>query len=363
MNRYFLDESGHGGDLASSSTLDFGGQPVFALACVGVQDEGALVAELDRLRESYSCGAGELKSSALGNRLPALGGELVDWLIRHDAAIFIELVEKRFFVTIHVINNLLCGRYGLDEVDQASRSQFAEFLNGKAFDPVLLSYMAACRSQSMDDIRAVLNLLWDLLDESDEDLARTLQILTMYARDDAVSSDAEVARFLPIPDENPAGKRVWMLPNLQCFTNIYGRINKSRPDGLDGVTCVHDVQLQYDKVLGDGKAMLETLARQGAMPNVPFADYRLRGQVTLAFATGDEEPCLQAADILAGLTMRFVRTGLPRGGKCDAALRDAFFQLHDIGNPFTAAGLNLGVSDAVLDHLQLPNVSAAPFVF
>lgn len=32
---YFLDESGHGGDLASARDLDFAGQPVFALACVG----------------------------------------------------------------------------------------------------------------------------------------------------------------------------------------------------------------------------------------------------------------------------------------------------------------------------------------
>lgn len=336
---------------------------MFALACVGVHDESALATELDRLRTKHRCGDGDLKSSALGNRLPVLGSELVEWLVRHDAAIFIELVEKRFFVSIHVVNNLLCGRYGLDEVDQTSRSQFAEFLNDKSFDAVLLAYLAACRSQSLDDIRGVLNLLWDSLDESDEDLARTLQILTMYARDDALRSDAEVNRFLPIPDENPTGKRVWMLPNLQCFTNIYGRINKSRLDGLDGVTCVHDVQLQYDKVLGDGKAMLETLARQDAMPNVPFADYRLQGQVTLAFATGDDEPCLQAADILAGLTMRLVRTGLPRGGKCDPALQVAFFQLHDLGNPFTAAGLNLVVSDAVLNRLRLPNVPAAPFVF
>ena len=49
MNRYFLDESGHGGDLASSAALDFSGQPVFALACIGVSNEDALAAELERL--------------------------------------------------------------------------------------------------------------------------------------------------------------------------------------------------------------------------------------------------------------------------------------------------------------------------
>jgi hypothetical protein len=43
MERYFLGESGNGGDLASSTVLDFSGQPVFALSCVGIADEPAIM--------------------------------------------------------------------------------------------------------------------------------------------------------------------------------------------------------------------------------------------------------------------------------------------------------------------------------
>lgn len=362
MERYFLDESGHGGDLASSTALDFSGQPVFALVCVGIDDEPGLTSELERLRSKHKCGTGELKSSALGAKLPAFAYDLMTWLVDHDAAIFAELVEKRFFITIHVVNNLLCGLYGLDEVDQESRSMFAEFLNAPAFDATLLAYLGACRSQSLGDVLDVLNQLWDALDESDEEIARTLQVLTMYARDNARREDA-VDVFLPIPDLSATGKKVWMLPNLQCLTNIYGRINQSRPQGLDGVTLVHDVQLQYDKVLGDGKAMLEKLAAENAMPVVPFADYNLRGNVTLAFASSVDEPILQAADILAGCAMRFVRGGLPRARRGDLGLRGPFFELFELGNPYTATGINLVVSNAVLDRLQIPHIPAAPFVF
>ena len=60
VNRYFFDESGHGGDLASAKALDFAGQPFFALACVGAADAALLTAELDRLRVKYACGEGEL---------------------------------------------------------------------------------------------------------------------------------------------------------------------------------------------------------------------------------------------------------------------------------------------------------------
>lgn len=361
MDRYFIDESGHSGDLAAATDLDFAGQPAFSLACIGIKDITALEAELDRLRAKHGCGTGEIKSSALGSRLPSFAADLVAWLLAHDAAIFIELVEKRFFITIHLVNNLLCGGYSLDAVDQSTRSQLAESLSRKQFDAVRLAYMAACRSQSLVDIRMTLKLLWEALAESDEPTDQALTFLILEACRDASPSNASAERFLPLPDEGPTGKRVWMLPNLQCFTNIYGRVNRSRRRDLDGVTFVHHAQMQYDKVLGDGKVLLEQLAAEGAMPFVPFADYRIRGKVELAFASTEEQPCLQAADILAGCAMRYLRVGAK--GKKPAALRKAFFDLYEAGDPNTTTGINLVASQILLDRLEIPNIPAAPFTF
>ena len=362
MDRYFLDESGHGGDLASSASLDFSGQPVFALACVGVNDEKALVAELERLRAKYRCGKAELKSSTLGKKLSDLASDLIEWLVAHDAAIFAELVEKRYFLTIHIVNHLLCGPYDLVEVDQHSRSSFAELLNEPEFASVQLAYLGACRSEEIGDLRDVLNLLWDALDRFDEDVARDAQILTMYARDRASTTDARASDFLPIHDVSDAGKKVWMLPNLQCLTNIYARINQSRIQNLSAVVLVHDVQLQYGKILGEAKETMEDLSARNAVPITPFADYRLRGNADLIYCHASEETCLQVADILAGSMMRFVRSGLDQKVRGDTRLRDAFFQLYDYGNPFRATGLNLVVSDRVLDRLGIATIAAAPFV-
>lgn len=362
MNRYFLDESGHGGDLASSAALDFSGQPVFALACVGVPDEEALVAELERLRTKHRCGAGELKSSGLGAKLPVFASDLIEWLVEHDAALFVEIVEKRYFLAIHIVNRVLCGPYTLDEVDQVSRSMMAEFLNGTDFDDLLLKYLGACRSQSIDDIRDVVALLWTTLDRSDEDIARTAQVLTMYARDRVQRAEAKADDFLPLADESVTGKKVWMLPNLQCLVNAYGRVNQSRLQGLDGVTLVHDEQLQYGKVLEDAKALLEELAAQNAMPITPFSDYQLRGHAALVFATDADEPCLQAADILAGCAMRFARTGMQRKGRSSPELARAFFRLLDAGDSMLATGINMVISDPVLQRLQVPHILSAPFM-
>lgn len=78
VDHYVLDESGHGGDLASAKDLDFAGQPFFALACVGVADAALLTVELDRLRAHYACGEGELKSSKLGKKLHVWAYDFVE---------------------------------------------------------------------------------------------------------------------------------------------------------------------------------------------------------------------------------------------------------------------------------------------
>jgi len=358
VDRYFLDESGHGGDLASAKALDFAGQPFFALACVGAADATLLAAELDRLRVLYACGEGELKSTKLGKKLTPITGELITFLGRHRWPLFVELVDKRFFVAIHIVNHLLCGPYGLDDVDMASRNMIAEFLSDEDSDAVLMAYINACETLSMTSVVTVIDLLWNWLDRSDAEIARTAQVLTMFARDRVRKSSAKAEEFLPIADESATGKKVWMLPNLQCLTNIYARLNQSRPASLNGAQLVHDGQMQYAKVLEDSKTLIEQLAAEVALPIVPFADYRLRGRGDLIFTTGKIEPCLQAADILAGCAMRFARDGKARKGRIEKPLRAVFHRMIDAGNPMQATGINLVMSTRLLETLGVPHIPA-----
>ncbi|WP_380784818.1 DUF3800 domain-containing protein [Sphingomonas sp. R86521] len=360
MNRYFLDESGHGGDLASSTKLDFSGQPIFALACLGVADEGALACKLEQLRTTYGCGSGELKSSDLSTKLPAVAVNLATWLVENGADLFIELVEKRYFIAIHIVNRLLCGPYGLHDVDQLTRIQLVETLADRTFDPVLRGYLEACRSQSLGDVAATLQLLQEVLARSRDGISPIGRFLARFASQRVQNGNATTHDFLPIADESSTGKKVWMLPNLQSLTNIYARINQSRRH-LDGVALIHDVQLQYGKVLHDAKASMEAPTQQIDVPFTPFADYRLRGRAVLTFAEATAEPCLQAADIMAGCAMRFGRSASLRPNK-GTALRDAFLAMLAAGNPLRGTGINFVASDRTLRRLQVPYAAAAPFV-
>jgi hypothetical protein len=315
--RFFLDESGHSGDLVRGR-LDFAGQPIFALACIGVRDEAALSEELKRLRRDHRLAGAELKSSALRSRLPAIGGELARFVIARNWPIFVEVVEKRFFVAIHIVNNLLCGGMGTNHVDLVSRNLMAEYIADHGPDDMFQAYIEACERLTIDQVRAVIEALWRWTDAQNEATARLVQVLTLYARDRVQSPTADPASFLPIADVGPNGKAVWMLPNLQCLTNIYARINQYAGSALGCAELIHDEQLQYGKVLEDAKAQMEELATQAAMPFMPFADYRLLGAARLSFATSLAEPCIQAADLLAGFTNALRQAG-PRGKRSGPA--------------------------------------------
>lgn len=357
---YFIDESGHSGDLASTKALDFANQPVFALACIGVSDEQGLADELERLRAVHRCGPGELKSDMA--RLPHFVADLVAYLEASDSPVFIELVDKRFFIAIHIVNHLLCGGLGPDRVPMPERNALAEFLTDGRSDQILLDYIAVCRNPSIESVRAVLQALWVWLDESDEEVARIAQFLTMEARDRLNLGETPLDGFLPLADRTGTDRMVWMLPNLTCLTNIYARIKLSRPEGVDGITLVHDEQLQYGSVLADNKALMEDLARQGNAPSALFANYDLSGVADLRFAASTSEVCLQAADLLAGCAMRFARGAIARRRKPDPALRVAFFALLGLTDPSEGRGINLVFTYAALEQMGVPVFRLPPWL-
>lgn len=357
---YFIDESGHSGDLASARALDFANQPVFALACIGVADARGLTEEMERLRAIHRCGPGELKSDMA--RLAPFVIDLAAYLEASDCPIFIELVDKRFFIAIHIVNHLLCGSLGIDRVPMAVRNAVAEFLTDGPSDAILLDYMTACRSPSIEAIRTLLEMLWTWLDASDEDTARIAQFLTMEARDRLNLGKSGLEDFLPLADRNDADRMVWMLPNLTSLTNIYARINLSRPDGVDGVRLVHDEQLQYGAILAANKKLMEDLSRQGAVMPALFADYDLTGAAEFRFVTSTDEICLQAADLLAGCAMRFARDAMTKRRRLTPKLRDAFLALLSLTDEARGRGINLVFTGAALDAMGVPVFRLPPWM-
>lgn len=354
--RYFLDESGHSGDAADvGEAFDFGNQPIFALACIGVADEAELGEALQRLRLKHRFQGAELKARSLKGKLPAFALDLLEILAERGCPIFVEVTDKRFFLCVHIVDRLLGADGSGVQADATSRNAMAEYIRNGAPDAVLRAYADACTAPSPKAVQFAIAALAGWLEpQTTDEMGRLLQQVTRLAAKRAAALEIDPLEFLPLFDTGPHGKPVWMLPNLQCFTNIYARLNQSLDCDMDEVELVHDEQRQYGPILCDAKALMETMGDQA--PLMPFADYRLRGMARLRFTTSSEEPCIQAADILAGFVMRYVKDGLAAPDAILESDRRAFLTLLSTADPVQTTGINLVMTKRDLDRLAIPTV-------
>lgn len=107
MRTYYIDESGNTGDaVRTGEKFDFGAQPLFTLACIGIDDPASLKGELARLKTLHAVQGVELKSSSIRNK-PGFVRDLIAYLKRQCCPLFIEVVDKKFFICAHVVSTLL----------------------------------------------------------------------------------------------------------------------------------------------------------------------------------------------------------------------------------------------------------------
>ena len=163
IERFYLDESGNSGDAAlPGAAFDFGGQQIFALACVGCADAAGLGVELARLASRYRIKSTELKSTALIGK-PGVAADIAAFLETAQLPLFIEVVDKRFFVAAHMINHLIMPAVG--DVDFSPKGQwlrnvFAEYLYREAPSAAFATFVEASGRLATLVSKPVLTRLW-----------------------------------------------------------------------------------------------------------------------------------------------------------------------------------------------------------
>lgn len=349
---FFIDESGHSGDLVKTGkAYDFLDQPYFALACVGVKNEPRLIHLVSELKLRHRLPPGELKSKGLVSK-PAFVAELIETVLNEGMPIFVEVVDKRYFVCIQlVISQLLSPSlgYGHDPKSDLLRNMLVDFLYDHVSDHVLDQFVGSCIGPSDYSLMSAFGSQFrfaQALQLNDQTAEFGLAVEQMvrdaivkYKKMRVGDSRAHV-RFLPSPDLNKHGKSVWMFPNLTSFTNIYARINYFCKRRLEGVRIVHDQQLELDQILRDAKLSAEVMKDSGNVPHVPFADYHFDEFASLEFAHSHDSVGIQIADVLAGATMRYYRSLHAEPTTNSPEIARAMKALRDSGNPRTGHGLN-----------------------
>jgi hypothetical protein len=319
MLKYYIDESGHSGDLVASTgeNFDFDGQPYFTLAAVGVADLRRLEGEVSSLRGKHRIAPGELKSKSLQSK-SAFIADLLNLLISEKCQLFVEIVDKRYFLCTQIVNIILLHAapvFGSAEAVWEWQNSAADWLYDRISEHVLNRFVETCSAPSDHTLMSALGSLVLIaarhLPEEEEDFGDLMQDLIVdtikaYGKLREQNTTAYLD-FLPVPDDSKSARKIWVLPNFSCLTNLYARINRYHERRLNGIRLVHDHQLQLDEILKSAKRSAETVG-DGAF--TPHSDYNFTETATLEFCGSDRNLGIQCADVLAGTVMRYFRDRL-----------------------------------------------------
>lgn len=356
---FYLDESGNTGGLTSQDGLRFGGQPLFVLACLGVDNLTPLANEVARLRQAHRLQAAELKFAAV-RRKPGFVVELLSFMRAADLPVVIEAVDKRFVICTNVIECLIMPPYSPIDFGpeaRAIKNVFADYLAHFIPDVVLLAFIQACERETHADLAVAFAALNDWLAPlARNDVTDGLRLFAGETYSDFKGFDAGdrtvFEHYLPAPDTTRRGNRVWMLSHVTSLINIYARINMMRDRDLSGVRLVHDEQMQFDAALIDGKVLSEgPLGRK--MPPMPMADFGFDGKAQLEFRNSTAEFGIQLADLLAGMVSHCTRPFMKGGdGKLPDGWIEAMRAIARLDDERRARGTNFVMPTPALLRLK-----------
>lgn len=364
MDKFYIDESGNTGDIIKTGkNFDFGSQPLFALSAIGVNDVDALHTKIAQLKKKHKIQQKELKSTKIYKNKPDFICDLVDYIKSEKIPFFIELVDKKYFISCNIVNCVVIPPYfsSSDHRSLLVRNVFSDFIYSKdssliyegfinccmvPTEETLLSYMGELKvyfekyTEYFPDPNMISDGIAKSLDESIDDF----YIIKRNEKDNAFK------RFIPIPDENKNGKDVWLLPNLSSFNSIYARINKYKKRKLSEVTIIHDEQVQFDEIITkihqelgsiDGLADVATLS----------GDYNFIEKSQLQFIDSKDNIAVQISDVISGFVMRYVQDSIYSDKPTDHKLDKAFSILKNSWSDTTNIGINF-----VIPQYKLSNI-------
>lgn len=346
---FYIDESGNTGDLARTDpTLDFGGQAVFSLATIGLEDEKSLTEELAALRKKHNVQATELKLSKILKRKPAFALDAVELLVKNDFPFFVEVVDKKYQLAVSITNGFIWPPYFNTEESQQTvwlKNIFADYLYHKLSDEVFFAFVQCMNFPSNENTAAYFDLLKEFVSKDSHDVAKGIASQVEESKDDfrmMIEQEGEKThrRLLPLPDIGKREQVVWLLPNFASFTNIYARMNLFLLGKLEGTRIFHDEQAHFDEIIAKAKHQVENTRVDPDKFKMPYSDYSFYQKSDLFFKASPESTGVQLADIVAGLCMRWYQAHLQKEDDTDVLDRAVDVLLHH-SNPDRGIGINI----------------------
>lgn len=351
--KYYLDESGNSGDLIGKTpNLNFGNQPIFTLACIGIDDSNKIESFISGLKSKYELDEGELKSSELYFETPELFLEIAKFISTERLPLLVELVDKKYCVATSIVNHHIMPPYFMpDESDgraQYIRNGLADYIATNLDSDVYDAFFNVCKKPTEENLLALMNKLKLFFESKKDDL--DFSELTMMSIDETiddyrvmkarVGEQAAIDRFIPIPDLTSKGVKVNLLPHVHSIFNLMGRINKYHLKNISEVTLFHDKQKEYEYILIQCKEYLEREELSTNIPPIANSDFDFTESMNLEFVDSEESVGVQVADLIAGFLNRYVNGLLYKELDVKEIYHSVFNELRKNFRPMSPLGVN-----------------------
>jgi hypothetical protein len=357
--KYYIDESGNSGDLVGRSRdLNFGGQPIFSLACVGVNDYKKLEDFLSCLKADYELGEGELKSGDVYFHNPGVFLDLARFMSEEGMPLLVEIVDKKYCIAASIVSHHIMPPYFMpDESDgkaQFIRNGLADYLTFNLNDDVFNSFFMACEEPSENSLLASMSSLRSFFeskrDECDfSDITVKMINETIDDYEIIKSEEGEnraVERFIPIPDLTENGLKIKILPHVHSIFNLMARVNKYHFGSVGEVRLIHDCQDEFGYILRKSKEHLESAVISDNLPPIVNADFCFTEKIGLEFVDSAECIGVQVADLLAGFFNRYVNGLLYKNVNIEEVYHLIFFEFRKSFKNGSPLGVNFVLPDS-----------------
>lgn len=313
--KLYIDESGNTGEtLCVNSRFNFEEQPYYVLAGISLNDSQRenIEAFIAELKIRFNVQGNELKAKNLYESKPLFIKELVEYIIKNEIRFFIELMDKRFYIHMPLIDYFLIPYYSLSIIEKhlfekrMVASHLEELLNIDFYD----KFISAVKENTNEALEEFYDFLIDYFNnignkELSDNVSMTKEEYYEMKEDDPAEA---LRRFLPIPDENPNRRLIHFLPNYGAFTNIIGRANLFRIEYSDDTEfeIIHDEQKQFDIIFEEALEDMKNIDSDSFLKNInKRGAFNIDEHTKLTFTDSKTSTPVQIADLIAGVVMRF----------------------------------------------------------
>lgn len=358
---YYIDESGNTGDLTTAKIETYGKeQRMFTLAAVGCDLNQPFKDRFEALKAAHRIQSAEVKSKQAYER-PQFVSALLDMLDERGCPIFIEAVDKHYFVIANIMDRIVVPYVGVCDVQPRTlwmKGVMADHMAIHGPPELAQAFIACCQSRDYVEVRDFYKQIIRWAQTCRLPTEGVADAFVRFTRDSLkdfrkLPKARAVERALPIPDTSPKGKLLWVLPNLTSFTHIYARINRFLEKQVSGVTLFHDEQLQFGDILLQNKMVMEAFTNEDVITALKTADFEFCASAQLEFLSSHESIGIQIADVLAGFVARYIQDAVWGEIAMDASRMSIFSRLVTAGARERGTGVNIVAPESLVRLLGI----------